>query len=119
MKSSKADAAYYLGSTYFADGRKITQADFDPGAAISSEQLASVLYLYAGFKGYDTSAGEDVDIPSYDDACDISEYAVSAMQYVVGSGFINGKTISTLTPKDNTTRAEIAVIFQRFIEKVK
>ena len=93
--------------------------DFNPESEVSREQLASVLYLYAKFKGYDVSAGEETNILSYDDAFDISEYAIPAMQYVAGSGIINGKTISTLNPKDCTTRAEIAVILQRFIEKVK
>ena len=42
-----------------------------------------------------------------------------AMQYVVGAGILNGKTTSTLNPKEDTTRAEIAVILERFIEKAK
>jgi len=90
--------------------------DFEPQTAISREQLASVLYLYAKFKGYDVSVGEETNILSYDDTFDISEYAIPAMQYAVGSGIISGKTISTLNPKDNTTRAEIAVILERFIQ---
>ena len=39
------------------------------------------------------------------------------MQYVIGAGVINGKTIGTVNPEDNATRAEIAVILHRFIEK--
>ena len=46
-----------------------------------------------------------------------TEYAIPAMQYTVGSGIIAGKSESTLNPKDNITRAEIAVILKRFIEK--
>lgn len=65
------------------------------------------------------SVGEDTNILSYDDALQISEYAVSAIQYTVGSKLINGKTASTLNPKDNATRAEIAAILQRFIEAQK
>ena len=41
------------------------------------------------------------------------------MQYVIGAGIINGKTSSTVNPEDNATRAEIAVILHRFIEKNK
>ena len=55
----------------------------------------------------------------YETAFDIAEYAVPAMQYVVGAGIINGKTIGTINPEDNATRAEIAVIIHRFIEKTK
>ena len=77
------------------------------------------MYLYAKFKGYDVSIGEETNILSYDDAFDISEYAIPAMQYVNGMGIIAGKSASTLNPKDSTTRAEIAVIIHRFIEKNK
>ena len=93
--------------------------DFNPESVISREQLASVLYLYAKFKGYDVTVGEDTNILSYNDAFNISEYAIPAIQYAVGVGLINGKTETTLNPKDNTTRAEFAVIIHRFIEKTK
>ena len=96
-----------------------TDKEFNPESAISREQVASVLYLYAQFKGYDVSVGEETNILSYDDAFEISEYTIPAMQYVIGAGIICGKTKSTVNPKDNATRAEIAVIFQRFIEKTK
>ena len=82
--------------------------------AISREQLASVLYLYAQFKGYDVSVGEETNILSYDDAFDISEYAIPAMQYAKGAGIIKGKTTGTINPGDNATRAEIAVMLERF-----
>ena len=77
------------------------------------------MYLYAQFKGYDVSVGEETNILSYDDAFDIAEYTIPAMQYVAGEGVISGKTISTLNPRDNATRAEVAVILYKFIEKTK
>ena len=51
------------------------------------------------------------------DADEISEYAVSSMKRAVGAGLINGKFESTLAPKDNATRIEVAAILQRFICK--
>ncbi len=116
------DAAWYAWAVKWAKDSELiheNDKDFDPESAISREQLASVLYLYAQFKGYDVSVGEETNILSYDDAFDISEYAIPAMQYVIGAGIINGKTIGTVNPKDNATRAEIAVILHRFIEKTK
>ena len=115
------DAHWYAGAVKWAEDNKLiyeSDKDFNPESAISRQQLASVLYLYAQFKGYDVSVGEETNILSYDDAFDISEYAIPAMQYVIGAGIIGGKTISTVNPKDNATRAEIAVILHRFIEKV-
>ena len=49
------------------------------------------------------------------DADEISEYAMSSMNWAVGAGLINGKSESTLKPKDNATRAEAATILYRFI----
>ena len=114
------DAPWYTDAVKWAEDNELifeNDKDFNPELAISRQQLASVLYLYAQFKGYDVSVGEETNILSYDDAFDISEYAIPAMQYVIGAGIINGKTIGTVNPKDNATRAEIAVILHRFIEK--
>ena len=116
------DAPWYGGAVKWAKDSELiyeNDSDFNPESAVSRQQLASVLYLYAQFKGYDVSIAEETNILSYDDAFDISEYAIPAMQYVMGAGIINGKTISTINPEDNATRAEIAVILHRFIEKVK
>jgi hypothetical protein len=116
------DAYWYAAAVKWAEDNKLiyeNDKDFNPESAISRQQLASVLYLYAQFKGYDVSATEETNILSYDDAFDISQYAIPAMQYVIGAGIINGKTSSTINPEDNATRAEIAVILHRFIEKTK
>jgi len=116
------DAPWYAKAVKLAEDNKLiyeNDIDFNPESAISREQLASVFYLYAQFKGYDVSVGEETNILSYDDAFDISEYAIPAMQYVIGAEIINGKSISTVNPKDNATRAEIAVVLHRFIEKTK
>ena len=116
------DAPWYTDAVKWAEENKLiyeNDKDFNPEQVISRQQLASVLYLYAQFKGYDVSVGEETNILSYDDAFNILEYAISAMQYAAGSGIIVGKTNSTLNPEDNATRAEIAVILHRFIEKNK
>lgn len=115
------DSVWYSAAVKWAEDSQIVYENdekFNPESEVSREQLVSVLYLYAMLKGYDVSVGEETNILSYDDAFDISEYAIPAMQYAVGLGFIAGKSISTLNPIDKTTRAEFAVILHRFIEKV-
>ena len=119
---TKEDSAWYTAAVKWAKDNNLiyeNDKDFSPESTISREQLASVLYLYAQFKDYDVSVGEETNILSYDDAFDIVEYAIPAIQYVAGAGVISGKTNSTINPKDNATRAEIAVILHRFIEKTK
>ena len=115
-------SAWYAAAVKWAkDSQLVYENDinFEAESEVTREQLASVLFLYAKFKEYDVTVGEETNILSYDDAFDIAEYAIPAMQYVVGAGIISGKSISTLNPKDNTTRAEIAVILERFIEKTE
>ena len=121
IATQEGDPWYTAAVTWAKENNLVneTDKDFNPESAMSREQLASVIYLYAQFKGYDVTVGEETNVLSYDDALDISEYAVPAMQYVIGKGIINGKTTSTLNPKDNTTRAEISVILYRFVEKSK
>ena len=115
-------APRYAAAVKWAEENKLiyeNDSNFSPESTITREALASVLYLYAKYKEYDVSVGEETNILSYADAFDIAEYAIPAMQYAAGIGVINGKTISTINPKDNATRAEFAVILQRFIEKEK
>ena len=89
---------------------------FDPTAPMTRQQMATVLYRYAQYRGMDVSIGESTDLSSYADVSEISEHAMEAMQYAVGAGLFNGKTASTINPMDTLTRAEIAVVLQRFLQ---
>ena len=115
--------AYYANAVAWAKQNGIvngvTENEFAPDNNITREQIAAIMHRYAQYKGYNVSVGENTNILSYTDSESISEYAVASMQYVVGSGLIKGKSDTTLNPKDNATRAEIAAILQRFIEANK
>lgn len=65
-------------------------------------------------KEYDVSAGEDTNILSYADFDQLGEWAISAMQRACGAGIINGTSTTTLSPRSSTTRAQAAVMLQRF-----
>ena len=88
----------------------------NPNNAVTREQLVTMLYRYAQMKGKDVSVGEDTNILSYADAGKISEYAVSAMQWAVGAGIVNGVTADTIAPQAGATRAQMAAMLQRFAE---
>lgn len=95
----------------------MSEKEFAPNIPVTREQFATIMFRYAtNYKGYDVSVGEDTNILSYDDFSSVSEYAIEALQYTVGSGLITGKTESTLNPKDEATRAEAATIITRFIK---
>ena len=77
----------------------VSETEFAPNAAVTREQLAAILHRYAQHKGYDVSIGESTNILSYSDFASISEYAISAMQWVCGEGIITGVTESKLEPQ--------------------
>ena len=89
-----------------------------PGASVTRQQLVTLLYRYAVLMGMDVSVGEHTNILSYDDAADLAEYAVPAFQWACGAGIINGTTESTLSPLGTATRAQFAVMLQRFTESM-
>ena len=89
---------------------------FGPTDTITREQMMAILYRYAQYKGYDVTAS--ADLSAYTDAANISSYAVSAMQWAVGEGLINGVTNTTLVPGGSATRAQVAAILMRFCENV-
>ena len=115
-----ADDAWYADAVMWAVTENLifgeSNKTFLPDDTITREQLAAVLHRYAQYKEYDTTIGENTNILSYDDAYDISEYAIASVQYAVGSGLMKGKAENTLNPKDDVTRAETAQILYRFIE---
>ena len=89
-------------------------AHFGPSDPITREQMAAILYRYAGRMGYDTTALGD---PSqFRDSGRIHAYAWTPLAWANGRGLINGKGDGVLDPTGQATRAEVAAILQRFCE---
>ena len=115
-------AAYYAEAIRWATSEGIAGGYgggvFGPDDPITREQLAVMLHRYAQHQGCDVSIGEDTNILSYADAFDVSEYAVSALQWACGTGIISGTGDgSTLTPQGEATRAQAATVLMRFCEE--
>ena len=89
---------------------------FGPNDPITREQMASILYRYADYKGLDVSARASLD--AYSDADSVSPWASDVMSWAVSEGIISGMTEDTLAPQGTATRAQVAAIFQRFLENV-
>lgn len=84
--------------------------------SITREQMVTVMYRYVKYKEYNLEEG--TDIGRFDDAGDVSAFAVDAMKWAVGNGIITGKDNGTkLDPQGYATRAECSAIIQRFVEK--
>ena len=91
----------------------VSENEFAPNDNLTREQMAAIIYRYIKFKGKDVSVGENTNILSYTDAENISEYAVEAICYAVGSGLMKGDSETTLNPSGTATRAETATIIMR------
>lgn len=79
-----------------------------PNASITREQLAAMLYRYAG------EPSVSADLSAYTDAVSISPYAEKAVEWCVAKGILSGKSATRLAPQDTATRAECAAMLQRF-----
>jgi len=114
-------AAYYANAVVWAQQNEIvkgvSETEFAPDANITREQMAAIMFRYAQYKGMEALTLEEN--LHFADANEISEYAVSAMNWAVGCGLMNGKSESTIAPQDNATRAECAAILHRFFENNK
>ena len=94
----------------------MSDTTFAPDVTMTREQIATILYRYAAYKGYDMTASNDLS--GYADAGEIGSYAVEAMGWANGAGLITGSTATTLNPLGSATRAEVATILMRFLESV-
>ena len=107
-----SSSAYYAAAVNWASSKGIvngTGADaFSPNASITREQLAAMLYRYAG------EPSVSADLSAYTDAVSISPYAEKAVEWCVAKGILSGKSATRLAPQDTATRAECAAMLQRF-----
>lgn len=85
-------------------------------APITREQLAAMLFRYAVFKGMDAVTLAD-HLAQFSDRGQISTWAVSALNWAVGSGIMNGRSGGALDPKGTAARAELAAMLRRFLEQ--
>ena len=107
--------SWYAKAQEWATANGVSDGE-NPTGEVTREQLVTMLYRYAQYKGYDVSIGEDTNILSYVDVDQVSDWAMEAFQWACGTGVIEGDENSALTPKASTTRAQAAAMFMRFIE---
>ncbi len=84
----------------------------DPNGLVTREQLATMLWRYAGVPASEYS------LSAYTDADDISAWALDAMRWAVENGIISGVTATTLDPQGTATRAQCAAILMRYIANI-
>ena len=88
---------------------------FGPDDPITREQMAAILYRYAGWKGYDVSA--NANLSAFADVNAVSRYALEALQWANAAALVSGTSSTTLTPGAHASRAQVAAILTRFCQR--
>lgn len=109
-----ASSQYYYKAVLWAYSKGIVTGNsattFNPDGNISRQDIAVILYRYAGNP---TATGS---VTSFTDNAKIDSYALTAMKWAVGSGIIGGSN-NKLTPTGQASRAQVAAMLHRFFTK--
>ncbi|MEG2421621.1 MAG: S-layer homology domain-containing protein, partial [Oscillospiraceae bacterium] len=87
--------------------------DFGAEDDVTREQLAAMLFRYAGKQGLDTAGRKSLS--GFSDASAVSAWAVEPMRWAVATGIFSGNSDGTLNGGGNASRAEVAAMMERFI----
>ncbi len=110
-----ADAVAWAAANDIVNGTSATT--FAPNSPITREQMATMLYRFAQYKGMDAVTLQE-HLTGYPDGGQVSDYAIPAMNWAVGQGLIAGMENGTLVPQGSATRAQVATILMRFCENI-
>lgn len=115
-----ADDTWYTKAVIWAANNGIVNGvaknTFAPDDSITREQIAAMLYRYAG-----AEAAKEDKLSAFPDAAKVSDWAKEALNWAVAGGLINGVAdangTASLEPQATATRAQIATILMRWLEK--
>ena len=93
---------------------------FNPNGMVTRQELVTMLYRYAEYRGLDVSQRQDFS--DFADAKKVANWAKESMEWALATGLINGRDEGgkvLLAPKGNTPRREMAAMLSRFITKLE
>ena len=90
----------------------VTATSFQPGAPVTREQLCVILCRYAALTGKNTAASASLD--AFTDRAQVSAYAEASVRWALQAGLLTGVGDGRLAPRSGATRAQLAVLLQRF-----
>ena len=90
----------------------VTATSFQPGAPVTREQLCAILCRYAALTGKNTAASASLD--AFTDRAQVSAYAEASVRWALQAGLLTGAGDGRLAPRSGATRAQLAVLLQRF-----
>ena len=106
--------AYYADAVAWAAESGIVMGygdgTFGPNDSITREQMATMLYRYAGSPAVTQTALQ------FADSGEVSSYATNAISWAVQQGILSGKTGNILDPQGDATRAQVAQMLQNYLQ---
>ena len=93
---------------------------FRPNDLITREQAMTMLARAMNITKLSPSLSDSqvtALLVSYSDSTDVSNWAKTSIAACLETGVITGRTSTTLSPKENITRAEVAVVVQQLLQK--
>ena len=90
---------------------------YEPDRKINREEMAAILYHFAEFLKASGTGIEGTEL-SFPDASGISSWAAYAVRYCQQTGIISGREGGNFVPQGIATRAEVAVIIQKFVDNI-
>ena len=91
---------------------------FDPEASITREEMAAIMYRYCAYIGMDMTPKNTMFMERYTDRNEISDWAVTYVEWAVGCGLMRGMTDHTIDPLEHASRAQVAQVIMNFCDKV-
>ncbi len=91
----------------------VSATEFAPEQPVTREQMAALMYRFAGFLKQDVSVASDIS--TFSDGASVSEWAAPAVKWAVASGLIKGMGDNNLAPQSKSTRAQAAEVMYRFM----
>jgi hypothetical protein len=114
------ESAYYAKAIAWAETNGLVSGVgnglFAPDAAILRQDLAALIMRYANFAAKQFPM--TLQYAPFADEAEIADYAKNAVQTLYNGGIISGKPGNVFDPRDSATRAEVAAILHRFINKI-
>lgn len=117
------DNAYYAKAVDWASTvgvlKGINAETYAPDQAVSRQELALMLYRYAEFLSLDTKVSQEDLLDDFVDKDKVADWTGDSMAWAVDKGLLKGRGGSELAPEATATRAEVAVILDRFLSMIQ
>ncbi len=114
-----ANGQWYTKAVAWASANNVVngvgEGKFAPNDSVTRQEMAAMLYRYAKATGMDTTATASLN--GFKDSAKVADWATDAMKWAVGSGLMKGNDDNTINPMGTATRAEVATVIVRLLEK--